>query len=81
MFRKLVIENMLIGHENLNIQTIFLFLYIFSENKHRYEYVKINFRSREKVKHAVRMKYIWFCLNVVLSGVILISCHCELEAS
>ena len=58
MFRKLVIENMLIGHENLNIQTIFLFSYIFSENKHRYEYVKVNFRSREQVKHAVIMRYI-----------------------
>ena len=30
MFSKLVIENMFTGHENLNIQTIFLFLYIFS---------------------------------------------------
>ena len=80
MFSKLHIENMFTSHENLNIQTIFLFSYIFSENKHRYEYVKVNFRSREQVKHAVIMRYIWFCLNVVLSGVVLISCHCELEA-
>ena len=80
MFNKLVIENMFIGHENLNIQNVFLFLYIFSWNKHRYEYIKINFRCREKVKHTVKMRYIWFCLNVVLSGVVLISCHYELEA-
>ena len=52
MFSRLVIENMFTGHENLNIQTVFLFLYLFSGNKHRYEYVKINFGYREKVKHA-----------------------------
>ena len=80
MFSKLLIENMFTSHENLNIQTIFLFLYLFSENKHRYEYVKINFGYREKVKHAVRMRYIWFFLKVVLLGVVLISCHCELKA-
>ena len=80
MFSRLVIENMFTGHENSNIQTVFLFLYLFSGNKHRYEYVKINFGYREKVKHAVRMRNIWFCLKVVLSRVVLISCHCELEA-
>ena len=55
-------------------------VYLFSENKHRYEYIKINFGYREKVKHAVRMRYIWFFLKVVLLGVVLISCHCELKA-
>ena len=45
------------------------------------KYIKINFGNREKVKHAVRMRYIWFCLKLlVMSRVILISCHCELEA-
>ena len=37
------------------------------------KYIKINFGNREKVKHAV-LKLL------VMSRVILISCHCELEA-
>ena len=37
------------------------------------KYIKINFGNREEVKHAV-LKLL------VMSRVILISCHCELEA-
>ena len=80
MFSKHVVFKMFHVNKILKFKQFYEVLCLFSENKHRYEYVKINFRSREKVKHAVRMRYIWFFLNVVLSRVVLISCHCELEA-